>query len=365
LFLKRIWLTNFRNYDTCDCEFASDGLTVVEGPNGQGKTNLLEAIGYTATLRSFRGASPEVMIKKPHDSGVIRGLGEREGRELLTEAELNLTRRSRTLINKQPLRRMTETQDLLAITVFSPDDLSIIKGGPALRRQFIDDLLADGDPAMRAVQRDYERVVKQRNTLLRQAANRLTPDVALTLDVWDSKLSDLGETVGDARQQIIEELQPFVESAYQDLADSETISRVSLAMSASWRAKNGGVGLASALTEARSADLARQITSVGPHRDEIELEINGLPARTQASQGEQRTLTLALRLAGHRLLERKIKSQPILILDDVFSELDEDRSRRLVSELPKCQTFLSTANALPVGLEPAGYVRVSAGKVLA
>jgi DNA replication and repair protein RecF len=361
VFLRQLWLQDFRNYQECECEFSTEGLTVVRGANGQGKTNFLEAIGYVATTRSFRGAMPEVLISNDAESSVIRGLGERSGRELLIESELRAGRRGRTLVNKQSLRKTDELQDLLAVTVFSPDDLSIVKGGPALRRQFVDELLADGDRSMRALRQDYERVIKQRNTLLRQSGGRLTPDVALTLDVWDSKMTELGEALGEARQRIVEELQPQVAGAYSDLAGETAESRVGMRMESEWREEDGGKGLAESLAASRKSDLARQVTTVGPHRDDLNLTIAGMPARTHASQGEQRTLTLALRLASHRFLTEKAGSPPILLLDDVFSELDDARSHRLVAELPVCQTFLSTATAAPNDLSPAGFVNVSNG----
>jgi DNA replication and repair protein RecF len=248
-------------------------------------------------------------------------------------------------------------------TVFSPDDLALVKGGPAERRNYLDDLLADHDVRAAALIADITRVLKQRNTLLRQAAGRLTPDIASTLDVWDAKFSELGELLIGARQDLVSRLTGHVNSGYATIASSEIgADAIGMRMVSDWQETHGQNGLLEVLRRNRSGDVARGVTSSGPHRDECLLTINGMAARTHASQGEQRTLALALRLAANSLLRESTGVPPVLLLDDVFSELDDQRSTRLLSALPRTQTFVTTATFPPRGWEPAQIVTVSSGR---
>ncbi|HLI01541.1 MAG TPA: DNA replication/repair protein RecF [Acidimicrobiales bacterium] len=362
--LEHLWLTDFRTYHQAELVPAASGLTVITGANGQGKTNLLEAIGYLATLRSFRGAPGEALIRVGAPNAVVRASGSREGRGLLIEAELKPTGRDRVQVNRQTLRRTRDLLGALQVTVFAPDDLELVKGGPAGRRRYLDDLLVALHPRHDATQTEVERVLKQRNALLKSAAGRGRPgpDVLSTLDVWDAKLTAAGEALVTARRGLAEALSPLAGAAYATLATGSTgPGRVTVGVryQPSWSGS-----LASALAAARDEDLRRGLSTVGPHRDELLLGIGGLPARTHASQGEQRTLALALRLGGHRLVTGRIGSPPILLLDDVFSELDPDRSAALLDSLPEGQALLTTAGALPAGVEAEVTVRVEDGKVL-
>jgi DNA replication and repair protein RecF len=359
--IRRIWLTNFRNYQAAEVSCSPEGLTVIKGSNGQGKTNLLEAIGYVASLRSFRGASTETLIKFDEDSAIVRAEACRNERELLIECELQNSGRNRTLVNKQPLKRTRELQDSLLSTVFAPDDLSLVKGGPSGRRDYLDQLLSDTDLRSRQNQRDLDRILRQRNTLLRQAHGRSTPEITATLDVWDAKFTEAGEQSGRERAAVVSELQPYVDEAYKALAGDNTRNNVGLTMSTEWRLEDGGKGLAESLVAARHGDIVRGVTTVGPHRDEVLISIAGLPSRTHASQGEQRTLALALRLAAHRYRADRSDSSPILLLDDVFSELDESRSIALLREVPVGQTFLTTAVDPPQGADPTAVIDVEGG----
>ncbi len=336
---------------------APDGLTLVSGHNGEGKTNLLEAVGWLATLSSFRGAPSDALVRTGASSAVVRGLGHRDGRELLLEGSIPLVGRTRVQVNRQPLRRARDLLGALRVTVFSPDDLALVKEGPAARRAYLDELLVACHPKWDVVRADVERALRQRATLLRQAGGRLTPDVATTLDVWDAQLATHGAALAEARAALVDDLAPAVASAYAALAGRPV--PVALAYVAPWRTE----GLAAALAAARAEDVRRGVSTVGPHRDELALSIGGLPARTHTSQGEQRTLALSLRLGGHGIVRATVGEAPVLLLDDVFSELDEQRAAALVAHLPPGQALLTAAGALPPGITPALRLIVSAGTV--
>jgi DNA replication and repair protein RecF len=282
-----------------------------------------------------------------------------DGRELLIEAEINRTGRNRILVNKQRLQRARDLLGVLRVTVFSPDDLDLVKDGPALRRRFLDDVLVALHPKHDALRVDLDRILRQRNTLLKQAGGRLTDDVGFTLDVWDAKLASTGDALGAARAQLVDDLRPLVAQAYSDLAARPCAT--DLRYDPPWRA----TGLAAALAASRADDVRRQLSLVGPHRDDLELSIADMPARTHASQGEQRTLALALRLAGHRLVAERIGSSPVLVLDDVLSELDPTRSTALLHHLPAGQVVITTAGALPEAAHPDRVLHVSGGTVQA
>ncbi|MCU1379519.1 MAG: recF [Acidimicrobiales bacterium] len=355
--VTHLWLADFRNYTAAELEPAA-GLTAIVGSNGEGKTNLLEAVGYLATLASFRGAPGEALVRVGAQLAVVRAEVEREDRRSLVEAELRAVGRDRVLVNRQPLKRARDLLGTVRTTVFSPDDLVLVKGGPAERRRLVDDTLVACAPRHDATRADLDRILRQRTTLLKQAGGRLSPDVAATLDVWDAKLAEVGEVLGQARVKLIERLEPVVAKAYDDVATAA--AQVTLSYEAPWREG----GLAAALEAARADDVRRAVSTVGPHRDELVLTVNGLPARTHASQGEQRSLALALRLATHAVVTDITGSTPVLLLDDVFSELDPDRSAALLSHLPPGQALLTTAGPLPEGVRPELVVRVRGGTIL-
>jgi DNA replication and repair protein RecF len=355
--VTHLWLADFRNYMAAELEPAA-GLTAIIGSNGEGKTNLLEAVGYLATLASFRGAPGEALVRAGAQLGVVRAEVERDARRSLIEAELRAVGRDRVLVNRQPLKRARDLLGTVRITVFSPDDLVLVKGGPAERRRLVDDTLVACAPRHDATRTDLDRILRQRTTLLKQAGGRLSPEVAATLDVWDTKLAEVGEVLGQARAKLIERLEPVVAKAYDDVASAA--AHVTLSYDAPWRAG----GLAAALEAARADDVRRSVSTVGPHRDELVLTVNGLPARTHASQGEQRSLALALRLATHAVVTEITGSTPVLLLDDVFSELDPDRSAALLTHLPPGQALLTTAGPLPEAVRPELVVRVRGGTIV-
>ena len=371
--LDHLWLTDFRSWPAAELGLGA-GLTVVRGRNGAGKTNLLEAVGYLATLSSFRGAPSEALVRHGRERAVVRGEGRRGGRAVLVEVEIPLRGRGRIALNRQPVRRMSDLFEALRVSVFSPDDLVLVKGPPAGRRRWLDDTLVALHPRYDALRRDFERVVRQRTSLLGQAGGRLTPDVATTLDVWDAKLTETGEALAHARVDLLGRLQPLVAKAYGDLATAGTPlgpsdPTVGLTYEAPWMEQ----GLAAALPAARSDELRRGVSLVGPHRDDVVLAAGGLPARTHASQGEQRTLALALRLAAHTVVAEEVGEAPLLLLDAVFSELDADRSAGLLDHLPAGlrgpdamagQALLTTTGPVPPGAEPERVVRVVDGRLV-
>jgi len=354
--VTRLWLTDFRSYPTAEL-VPAPGLTVIAGDNGEGKTNLLEAIGYLATRSSFRGAPAEALVRAGCGQAIVRAEAERDGRALLLEAELPAAGRDRVLVNRQPLKRTRDLLDALRVSVFSPDDLVLVKGGPGERRRFLDAALVGLHPRHDALQTDVERILKQRNTLLKQAGGRLSDEIAVTLDVWDAKLAERGELLRAARDQLVLDLEPEVGKAYDQL--SSAAADVALRYQPSWDGS-----LLDALLASRLDDFRRGISLVGPHRDELALTIGGLPARTHASQGEQRSLALALRLAVHRAVAEVVGTPPVLLLDDVFSELDPDRSAALLAALPPGQALLTTAGALPEGVMPELVLRVNDGRIV-
>ena len=349
--LEHLWLTDFRSYPSAELHL-DEGLTAIVGDNGQGKTNLLEAIAFLATLSSFRGAPGEALVRAGSSQAIVRAEGQRDGRSLLIEAEINVTGRNRVQVNKQRLQRARDLLGALRVSVFSPDDLILVKGGPGERRHYLDEALVAADPHRDAVLRELDRVLKQRNALLRQAGGRLTPDVEITLDVWDAKLASVGDELARQRSALVADLAPRLQEAYQQVARKP--DPVTLLHEPVWAAE----GLAAALAAGRGDDLRRGVSLIGPHRDDVDLRLAGLPARTHASQGEQRSLALALRLAAHALVAEAAGSTPILLLDDVFSELDPDRSDALVACLPAGQSVLTTAAGLPDGIEAGRIVRI-------
>jgi DNA replication and repair protein RecF len=344
---------------------APEGLTVIVGGNGEGKTNLLEAVGYLATLRSFRGAPGDALIRDGAAQAVVRAEGVREGRKMLIEAELRPAGRDRVQVNRHVLRRTRDLLGALQVTVFAPDDLRLTKGGPQERRDLLDDLLVALHPRHDAARTEVERVLRQRNALLRSAGGqtRLPEDVTTTLDVWDAKLAQAGSALVRAREGLVEALGPVCNVAYHELAlaaEGRGRADVAFGYRRSWTGD-----LLDALVRARPDDIRRGVTTVGPHRDDLAIDLGGLPARTHASQGEQRSLALALRVGGHRIVTERIGSPPILLLDDVFSELDPVRAAALLGVLPDGQTLLTSAGAVPVGAQVSATVEVSGGMLSA
>ena len=381
--LAHLWLTDFRGHESSEVE-VGPGITVFAGGNAQGKTTVLEAVGWLARMSSFRGAPDAALVRIGCERAIVRaeivparrvvphgGPGEAgEGPDVrpdLIEAEIAVAGRNRVLLNRKPLPRARDLLGSLRVTVFAPDDLRLVKAGPAERRTELDDLLVALSPRYDAVQSDYERVLKHRNAWLRTWSRADDP---ATLDVWDEQLVRAGAELVRGRLKLLERLAAPLGKAYGDVAGAP--ADVAGAYEAAWtgeeqlddtRLDDVTPLLADAVARSRSADLERRLTLVGPHRDDWRLSIDGLDARRFASQGEQRSLALAVRLAGHVVISDVVGEPPVLLLDDVFSELDETRATNLVGHLPIAQALVTTAGALPPGLPAERVVWVAAGKL--
>jgi DNA replication and repair protein RecF len=358
----RLWLTDFRCFASVDIELAP-GLTVLHGANGQGKTSLLEAVGWVARMHSFRGVTDAMLVRSGATEGIVRAEVYTGDRSRLFEAEIRVSGRNRVQCNRHPVARARDLHGLLRVSVFSPDDLSLVKGGPSERRDFLDDLLTMLSPRYDAARTDYERVLKQRNALLRGGVR--DAEARVTLDVFDDQLVSAAAELIRGRLQLVDRLTPVVAERYGVLAGRAT--DVQAYYEAEWTKEVtlDGLheGLRNALAERRRAEVDRGLTLVGPHRDEWHLLLSGLEARQQASQGEQRTLALALRLAGHDVVTEITGDAPVLLLDDVFSELDPGRATALVHSLPAGQTLVTTAGALPNDIVVERDLHIEAGNV--
>ena len=358
MFVSRLELSDFRNYARLELDL-TEGVTAIIGANGQGKTSLTEALSYLATLKSFRGVPTEAMIRTGADAAIVRAtIVHPDGRELLVEAELSRVGRNKAQVNRQ---RLTKSRDLLGVvrtTVFSPEDLGLVKESPEVRRTYLDDALVAVSPKLDQLCGEVDRVLRQRNALLKQASGRVTPDIETTLDVWDERFVECGTALGNERAQMVATIQPLVQRAYEDLAERNT--PLELSYDPQWRRD----GLGASLAAHRNDDIRRGTSTVGPHRDDLDMSLNGLPARTHASQGEQRTLALALRLAVHRLVTEVTAGPPVLILDDVLSELDPQRAAALLGHFPEGQVLITTAGVLPTAAHPDRIVHIHGGVIV-
>ena len=368
--VTELTLTDFRCYRSAHLVPAA-GVTVIIGANGQGKTSLLEAVGWAATGRSFRGVPDAVLVRTGSDQAILRVEVDDDGRAQLLEAEVRAHGRNRVRLNRHPVARTRDLLGLLRVTVFGPDDLQLVKDGPAERRGYLDDLLVAITPRYEAARADFERVLRQRNALLRQGVT--DDDAERTLAVFDDQLVSAGGELVRGRLGLVDRLTGPIGAAYQALAGAA--AEVAAGYEAEWAEGPVGAGagapppdevddlLRAALAARSRQERDRRVTLVGPHRDEWRLRIGGLDARSHASQGEQRTLALALRLAGHHVCRDLVGRAPVLLLDDVFSELDPQRAEALVAHLPEGQTLLTTASAVPAGIRPERRLRVGDGRV--
>jgi len=422
VYVSQLSLTDFRSFTQLDLDLLP-GPSAFVGPNGQGKTNLVEAIAYAATLASHRVASDAALVRAGAPRGVVRVRAVRGERESLVELEINPGRANRAQVNRSPVRRTRDVLGILRTVVFAPEDLALVKGDPDGRRRFLDELTIQVSPRMAGVLADYDRVLRQRGALLKTAGPGMRRHVRVpdrrdrpdgdgdgdagadvrTLDVWDAKLAQVGAQVLAARVRLVEQLRPHVELAYAQVSDGGVATlgyRSSLRNQAaaadddaSWAAMPAAdVGAAGAgdgstpdgstpdgsgrlladiphagvdtdvleaqMLEAmgrlRRQELERGVSLVGPHRDDLVLGLGGLPARGYASHGESWSFALALRLAAYHLLTHGDDevggiggwaegSQPVLLLDDVFAELDTTRRGRLAQLVAGAEQVLVTA----------------------
>ncbi|NND02706.1 MAG: DNA replication/repair protein RecF [Acidimicrobiia bacterium] len=356
--LSWLELRDFRSYEALTFE-PEPGLNVLIGDNGAGKTNVLEAIGYLSRLGSFRGAPDSALVRTDAEAGVIRGGIERESGELRVEVELPAEGRRRILVNGKRPRRNSDVAVEVPLVAFLPDDLDVVKRGPGLRRDYVDEVAGHISPTAGADRTEYDKIVRQRNRFLRDEGHQADP---VTLDVWDERLAEVGGRLVIARLSLLERLTGHLTRGYQAVAGSGSDG-----LRANYEAwwldeEDPGKSLLEALTERRRRDLDQRTTTVGPHRDDVGLYLGSRPARTHASQGEQRSVALALRIAAFGLLEDRHDKPPILLLDDVFSELDPGRSEGVIELLPKGQVFVTSAREDEVPLAGRRW-RVTAGKI--
>jgi DNA replication and repair protein RecF len=382
--VKHLTLSNFRNYTTAELPL-NLGVNLLVGKNGQGKTNLAEAIFYCATLTSHRVSGYLPLIRQSQTQAIIRLLAGFEDRENLLELELNTDGANRARVNKSDISRIRDVLGYVNAVIFSPEDLDIVKRDPANRRAFIDELLIQLTPRLAGVYSDYERVLKQRNTLLRTSKNLPANSPGLsTLDSWDESLVKIGSEIIASRHEIIQRIIPHLKDAYAAIADekndpnisirssllAKSIVEVELAVDDVYLETNNREEIEALfrakLLEVRPKELERGVTLVGPHRDDLVLFLGTLPAKGYISHGESWSYALALKIASAALLRKDSKAgDPVLILDDVFAELDLVRRSRLAKLIADNEQVIITAAVaedIPSELRASRFA-VSAGTV--
>ncbi len=357
--VKHLTLSNFRNYESVELPLTT-GVNLLVGKNGQGKTNLAEAIFYAATLSSHRVSGYLPLIRKGENKAIVRVLARFEDRENLLELELNTETANRARINKSDTPRVRDILGYVNAVIFSPEDLDIVKRDPSNRRAFIDELIVQLSPRMSAVYSDYERVLKQRNTLLRTAKNMTSSSSGLiTLDSWNQSLIRIGSEIIATRFDVANRLAPYLSEAYAAIADEKNDPSIQLKSSLiATDAESDGISaqlvtgdkseieelFRERLSLVRHKEIERGITLVGPHRDDLLLLLGTLPAKGYISHGESWSYALALKLASASLIRKDARAgDPILILDDVFAELDSTRRSRLASLISHNEQVIITA----------------------
>ena len=366
--VTHVSLVNFRNYEQVEVALAP-GAVLFVGSNGQGKTNLVEAIAYAGSASSHRVSSDQALIRVGAEAAVVRLRVQHDDRAVVIEVELNRATPNRAQVNRSAVR-LRDLPRYFASVIFAPEDLTLVRGDPGGRRDFLDRLIVQATPRLAGVLADYERVVRQRNSLLKSArAARLSADNLSTLDVWDDRLIALGVEIIMARAGLVNQMQPYVASAYSAVAGAHHLTHLGLKLSIDDPDDNeSGVPLGEVLdadadpvesaevprhvaerfrarlTALRRAELDRAVTLVGPHRDDLVLTLNDLPARGFASHGESWSYALALKLASAEVLRKdSATGDPVVILDDVFAELDAGRRERLADAVAHFEQVLITA----------------------
>jgi DNA replication and repair protein RecF len=364
MWIQSLSLTDIRSYEQLDCPF-SQGITAFVGRNGQGKTNIVEAIGYLATLSSHRVASDLPLVRQGSDRGFIRANVSSADRDVLVEIAITPGKANKARINKSPVPRTRDILGIVRAVVFAPEDLELVKGDPSARRRFIDELLVQRIPRLAGTRADYDRVLKQRNALLKSASvarKAGTERIVQTLEVWDEQLALHGGELIAARISLLNELMPLAQQQYAMVSGSDT----DMVLNARYQSSLGdeaelstdreqwSAQLLSAIADRRKDELDRGVTLVGPHRDDIALQLGDFPAKGYVSHGESWSLALSLRLGAFDLLTADGDS-PILILDDVFAELDAQRRAHLATHVGTAQqAFITAAVAEDVPAELAG-----------
>ncbi len=393
--VRHLSIADFRSYPQAEVGL-SPGVTTLIGRNGEGKTNLVEAIGYLATLSSHRVAQDAPLVRFGADQAVVRGAVVRDGRETLIELQITPGRANKARLGRSPVARPRDVLGTLRTVLFAPEDLALVKADPEQRRRFLDDLLVARQPRWAGVRSDYDKIVRQRNALLRSAAGPLRAgrgrrderrrtdpheeasiSALHTLDVWDEHLATVGSQLLYARLRLLRDLRPLISAAYDAVSDSSADARAtyrsSLGDDVAQALADGEVPEAAELRQAflarlqqvRSSEIERGVGLAGLHRDDVHLTLGPLPAKGYASHGESWSFALALRLAAFRLLRRDLDDDPVLVLDDVFAELDSGRRERLAADIADCEQVIITAAVpedVPASLRGA-RLRVRRGSV--
>jgi DNA replication and repair protein RecF len=373
MYVRALSVTDFRSWSQADLTF-EPGVSVLVGANGQGKTNLVEAVGYLATLASHRVSSDAPLVRRGASTAIVRAAVVNEGRELTVQLEISAGKANRARVNRSPVPRTRDVLGIVRTVVFAPEDLALVRGDPSERRRLLDDLLVARAPRWAGVRAEYDKVLRQRSALLKTARNA-RGDTS-TLDVWDAHLARAGAALTAGRLALVADLAPHVTQAYAEVAPE------SVPVGARYRAKVEAIDAAAApdvslpapeeleaalleeMRRRRGQEIERGVCLVGPHRDELELTLGEGPAKGYASHGESWALALALRLAGFELL-RGEGSEPVLVLDDVFAELDVRRRRALARTAARAEQVLVTAavdDDVPEELRGTRYV-VESGTV--
>lgn len=351
MYVRHVGLRDFRSWAHVDLELES-GATVLVGPNGFGKTNLVEALWYSSTLGSHRVATDAPLIRSGASRAVVSTIVVNEGRELAVDLEIAAGRANKVRLNRAPVRHAREVVGVLRAVLFAPEDLALVRGDPGERRRYLDELASVRRPRIAGVRADYDKVLRQRTALLKSAPGALhrgDRTVLDTLDVWDSQLALHGAELMAARIDLVNQLAPEVQKAYQLLAPGSRTAAVAYRpkLDLDPRETRPDVAelqqaLLTELARRRSAELDRGVCLVGPHRDELELRLGESPVKGFASHGESWSMALSLRLASYELL-RSEGAEPVLLLDDVFAELDAARRQALAGVAAAAEQVLITA----------------------
>jgi DNA replication and repair protein RecF len=364
MYVSDLALTDFRSYTDVVISL-EPGITALVGPNGQGKTNLVEAIAYLSTFSSHRVAGDAALVRRGADRAIVQAKVVRGGRPSVLQLEIVAGRANRARLNRSPLPRARDLLGHLRTVLFAPEDLALVKGDPDGRRRFCDDLLVLLGPRMAGVRSDYERVVKQRNALLKTAASARRAGAKgdlSTLDVWDAKAASTGAELVAARVRLLRDLRPHVQAAYEQVSGGQGVAEITYRASMTTTSDDDAdpaaedelvqadvveTRLLDAMAQLRTREIERGVSLVGPHRDDVELTLGGMPAKGYASHGESWSFALALRLASYELLRGDgswdADGEPVLILDDVFAELDARRRARLAELVAPAEQVLITA----------------------
>lgn len=368
MYLRRLAVVDFRSWEAAELDL-DPGVSVLVGPNGVGKTNLVEAVGYLATLGSHRVSGDGPLVRRGAERALVRGAVVHQGRELTVELEVSPGRANRARVNRAPVARPRDVLGILRTVLFAPEDLALVRGDPAERRRFLDDLLVSRRPRMAAVRADYDRVLRQRSALLKTARTGGRGGDLSTLDVWDGHLARHGAALLSARLDLVDRLAGPASEAFAEVAPSSEpitlVYRASVDVDDLPRSPDELEPLLlAALARVRRQEVERGVCLVGPHRDDLELRLGPGPAKGYASHGESWALALALRLASYRLLCAD-DVEPVLILDDVFAELDDRRRRALAGVAARAEQVLVTAavdDDVPAGLTGARFT-VNGGRI--